>query len=393
LRPGRRRRAPGGPTSRPSAGYGVWRWFLLRISILRNADGTPYGGIGACSDITERRQAAEAQQTLLQRLRDSEQLFRDLADSVPQLVWIADHDGSASWYNRRWYSYTGMSAEESAGRGWMKAVHPDHVDRVVESLQQAGDTGEPLEVTFRMRSAEGHYRWFMARSLPSKDAEGRVTRMFGTSTDVTEQMEAQELLDTLLKEVSHRVKNSLALVSGLLMLQARSGDEVSRKALEDASLRVHAVARVHDLLWRHAGTREIDLEPFLDGLCEAVAAAAPRHHTTCSAAPARVSADLAVPIGVLVNELLTNAYKYAYPEGAEGEVRLSGTRAAEDRYRLEVADRGVGLPTGFDLARTGNSLGLRVITSLAAQLRGDLTVGSAEPGARFAIEFPIQQGT
>ena len=94
-------------------------------------------------------------------------------------------------------------------------------------------------------------------------------------------------------------------------------------------------------------------------------------------------------IGVLLNELLTNAYKYAYPQGAEGEVQVRGSRTADGRYRLEVADFGRGLPPGFDMAKARHSLGMRVISSLAAQLGGEVDAASTTPGARFTLTFPL----
>src|SRR6516165_5516259 len=97
-------------------------------------------------------------------LRDGEQLFRELAEFVPQIVWVADRDGSVYWCNQLWYRYTGMSAEESAGGGWVKAVHPDHADHVLRSVQHALDTGEPFEAIFLMRSATGDYRWVISRA-------------------------------------------------------------------------------------------------------------------------------------------------------------------------------------------------------------------------------------
>jgi two-component sensor histidine kinase len=92
----------------------------------------------------------------------------------------------------------------------------------------------------------------------------------------------------------------------------------------------------------------------------------------------------------LLNELLTNAYKHAYPEEAKGEVRVQGSRAADGRYRLEVADFGRGLPPGFDIAKSRNSLGTRVIASLTAQLDGELDAASTTPGARFTLTFPLK---
>jgi PAS domain S-box-containing protein len=337
---------------------------IIKAAPIHNAAADLIGAIATVRDV-RRAKALE------RSLRDSEQLFRALADSVPNLVWIADRKGSVYWYNQNWYRYTGMSMEESAGLGWLKPIHPDHAEHVFKSVQHALDTGEPFEDTFLMRSAKGHYRWFISRALPSKDAEGQVTRWFGANTDVTEQVEAQELLRTLLKEVTHRVKNSLALVSSLLKLQARTLESDARHALQEASRRVIAVASVHDQLWRSAEVRDIDLQPFLSDLCSKIAEAAPGHKTVWRIEPAVVSTELAVPIGLFINELLTNAYKYAYPEGEEGEVRILGTCEPEGRYRLEVSDSGRGLPAGFGPAKTenrGKCLGMQVITSLAQQL-------------------------
>jgi two-component sensor histidine kinase len=221
-------------------------------------------------------------------------------------------------------------------------------------------------------------------------ARPRVTRWFGTNTDITEKQEAQEFQALLMREISHRVKNSLALVSAFLNLQARTLEGESRCALHDAASRVHAVATVHDQLWRQADARDVDLQPFLQSLAAALAEGAPRHRTTAEVEPTVVSADIAVPVGLLVNELVTNAYKYAYPDGQPGEVQILGARAGDGRYVIEVVDRGRGLPPGFDLSRAGSSLGMRVISTLAKQLDGEVSASSAEPGARFALSFPVK---
>jgi PAS domain S-box-containing protein len=363
---------------------GVWRWFLLRASAVRDRIGQVVKGIGICIDIDDARRAEE-------QLRESEEQFRNLADSLPQLAWMADAKGWIYWYNRRWYEYTGTTAERMEGWGWTEVHHPDHITRVIERIQRAWDTGEPWEDTFPLRGADGRYRWFLSRAEPLKDSEGRVLRWFGTNTDITEKQKLEDLQKTLIHEISHRVKNSLALVSSLLGLQARTLEGSPRKALEDASLRVHAIAKVHDQLWRQEDAREVDLAPFIRNLVESIAAAAPRHQTIVEAAPARISADLAAPVGLLLNELLTNAYKYAYPENVSGEVRVEGVNMTDGRYRLDVVDFGCGLPPGFDLAKSRESLGMRVITSLAKQLDGHIEATSAASGARFTLIFPVDE--
>ncbi|HVJ01389.1 MAG TPA: PAS domain-containing protein [Sphingomonas sp.] len=356
---------------------GVWRWFQLRITAIRNAAGKVEKGIGVCTDIDDAKRA--------------ESDLRAMADSLPQLAWMADENGWIDWYNQRWYEYTGTTPEEVVGWGWRKVHHPDHVDRVVKRIKHSWATGELWEDIFPLRRADGEYRWFLSRALPIRDSDGRVVRWFGTNTDITEQREREDFQKLLMGEISHRVKNSLALVSALLNLQARSlQDDDTREALEDASSRVLSVATVHDQLWRQADARAVDLAPFLSNLATTMAASAPSHTTRAEVDPAIVSADMAVPIGLFVNELVTNAYKHAYPAGEEGEVRIIGKRLAKGRYRLEVSDSGGGLPDGFDLDRARSSLGIRVITSLARQLGGELEVSSADPGACFALTFALK---
>lgn len=365
---------------------GEYRWLLGRAHPVRNEAGEIIRWMGTCTDIDAAKRA-EAE------LRESEEQFRTMADALPQLAWMADEKGWIYWYNRRWYEYTGTSLEEMQGWGWRKVHHPDHVDRVVERIQHSWETGEPWEDTFPLRGADGQYRWFLSRATPLRDAEGRVTRWFGTNTDITARQKVEEFQSLLIREISHRVKNSLSLVSALLNLQARALPDASRNALEDAASRVHAVATVHDQLFRQTDAREIHLQPFLTNLAAAIAASAPEHETIVKVEPATVSADVAVPIGLLVNELVTNAYKYAYPQGEEGNVRIKGELHDDGRYEIQVSDSGVGLPNGFDLARPGESLGMKVITSLAKQLGGELVAGSAKPGARFSVAFPIGHPT
>lgn len=363
-------------------GDGAWRWFMLRVAPIREAQGAVERGIGVFTDIDDAKHAES-------ELRAREEQFRTMADSLPQLAWIADEKGWIYWYNRRWYEYTGTTFDQMAGWGWRSVHHPEHVDRVVERIQHSWDTGEPWEDTFPLRGADGQYRWFLSHAEPIRDADGRVIRWFGTNTDITERQKREDFQKLLIHEISHRVKNSLALVSGLLHLQSKSLEGAPRAALEDAASRVRAVATVHDQLWRQADAREIDLAPFLSSLGAALAPSAPQHATIVEVEPAVVSADVAVPIGLLVNELVTNAYKYAYAGDEQGEVRITGTHAADGTYQLEVSDAGRGLPDGFALAGSRTSLGMRVVSNLARQLRGELTAGASGPGARFILTFPL----
>jgi len=127
-----------------------------------------------------------------QELQASESQFRTLANSIPQLAWIADPDGSVFWYNQRWYDYTGSNREEMRGQGWQKLVHPDHLARVRAGIERSWKSDNSWEDTFPLRGQDGEYRWFLSRAIPIHEATGRIVRWFGTNTDVTEQKLAQQ---------------------------------------------------------------------------------------------------------------------------------------------------------------------------------------------------------
>lgn len=135
-------------------------------------------------DLSERQRYEEA-------LKDSEARFRDMADNLLQFAWMADPKGWIFWYNRRWFDYAGTTLEQMQGWGWKAVHHPDHVDRVVARIQRSWDTGEIWDDTFPLRGRDGQYRWFLSRAVPIRDADGNITRWFGTNTDITELREAE----------------------------------------------------------------------------------------------------------------------------------------------------------------------------------------------------------
>ena len=142
-----------------------------------------------------------------------ERQFRILANSISQLAWMADGKGYIFWYNDRWYEYTGTTLEEMQGWGWQKVHHPDEVGRVVERIKIAFATGEPWDDTFPLRSKTGEYRWFLSRALPIFDADGKVSRWFGTNTDITEQRELEHALRASRDELERKVTDRTAELS------------------------------------------------------------------------------------------------------------------------------------------------------------------------------------
>jgi two-component sensor histidine kinase len=196
----------------------------------------------------------------------------------------------------------------------------------------------------------------------------------------------------LTREMSHRVKNSLTSVVGLLRVQARSAQSAEvRSALEDASLRVDTIAQVHDHLWRSSHVGFVELSDFMSELCKKLGGTMRGHVLRSHADPMLISADHAIPLGLLINELVTNAVKYAYPDGT-GRIDISAREIA-GHLRVDISDYGVGLPADFDIDQPRHSLGFKVVNGLIRQLQGQLTISASEPsGASFSLDLPILPG-
>jgi two-component sensor histidine kinase len=197
--------------------------------------------------------------------------------------------------------------------------------------------------------------------------------------------EALEHQNVLTQEISHRVKNSLAIVAGLLQVQSRSTTipEVHR-ALTDAQSRVLTIAEMHDRLWRTEDVHNLDLQQFLTGLCENFSGIGIGGVLTCEAPSVMIPTDDAIPLGLLINELITNAVKYASAQKPD-DIRVRVTSSGQV-LRLEVRDRGPGLSTDWQ-EKQSDSLGMKLISRLSRQLGGKPEWQDALPGTRFVLEF------
>jgi diguanylate cyclase (GGDEF)-like protein/PAS domain S-box-containing protein len=140
--------------------------------------------------------------------KESEQLFRTLAEAVPQITWAAYSDGAHEFFGTRWYDYTGLTAEQSRGSGWKTAVHPDDVATIDSTWKDSSASGKPYEIEYRFRSAEGLYRWFLGRANPIRDEHGVIVKWFGTCTDIEEQKHNQQVLEDEIRQRTEQLADA-----------------------------------------------------------------------------------------------------------------------------------------------------------------------------------------
>ncbi|QYG06992.1 ATP-binding protein [Janthinobacterium sp. PAMC25594] len=193
------------------------RW--LEVRIFPSSEGlTTY-----IQDISQRKAAEES-------LRHSEEDLRALANSIPQLAWIASFDGTIAWYNQRWHDYTGTSAEQMAGDGWSIAYDARYLPPMLQAWKTALRDGTPFEMEFPIRGADGQYRWFLTRANPVRDRGGQLLRWFGTSTDVDQVKRAQEALrdETRVLELLNNTGAALASTLDLPALLQETVDAATR---------------------------------------------------------------------------------------------------------------------------------------------------------------------
>jgi two-component sensor histidine kinase len=243
--------------------------------------------------------------------------------------------------------------------------------------------------------------WAQWVTEPVRDETGQLRGVAKVLRDETERQRAEEALrhslaekEELLKEVHHRVKNNLQVITSLINLQANQVEDERVLALFDETRnRVYSIATIHELIYRSASFAAIDLGDYARQLVPELVrfyGADDRVRVDVQGDGAQLELERAVPFGLLLNELVSNVCKHAFPEGRRGTLAVSLTRRGDEMV-LEVVDTGVGLPEGFDYRRA-SSLGLQLVHGLALQLEGSLTLRSG-PGTTVKVTMPARIGT
>jgi PAS domain S-box-containing protein len=356
---------------------------------VRDSDGTIVAAVGVVYDVTERTRHDEA-------LRESEARFRMAVEAGGLATWEIDLVQGTTQIDAAFAKLLGLPPETFAGsREQGRAlVHPDDQPAARRDVEAAIAAKGPFQNEYRSITTDGRVLWLACHGRVVVDAAGNPQRVVGVVSDVTARRNREEVLrealaarELLLLEADHRIKNSLQLICSILTLQRTRLDTPDLRAvLDDAITRVLAVAEAHRALHQSTDLCTVDFGTMLNDLCRHAATLSPAiAFTTLCPAPIKLDTERAIPLGLMVSELLTNAAKYAY--GAEGgPVRLSAA-AAGGVITITVADRGRGIAR----AAGEPGLGSRIIASMARQIGATVQTASSPEGTVVTLTFAQQE--
>jgi two-component sensor histidine kinase len=257
------------------------------------------------------------------------------------------------------------------------------------------------DIEHRFRGTDGQWHHVLARGVPVRNEQGEIISWAGINLDITELKQAEEQIkaslaekEVMLREIHHRVKNNLQVISSLVSLQSDSlADERMRAVFADVRDRVRAMALVHEKLYQTGDLALLNFADYAAGLLQHLwrshGALAGKVRLNLAVTPVALPIEAAVPFGLILNELAGNALKHAFPDNSGGEVTVGLEHdPATGAVGLRVSDNGVGLPADLDW-RQSSSLGLRLVKMLAGQLRGTVETGTG-PGAEFRVTFYLK---
>jgi PAS domain S-box-containing protein len=374
-------------------------------------------------DITERREIVDALNQI-----DERRLYT-LERLSPVGIFRTDAEGRCTYVNRTWRELAGLSLSQSLGEGWVAAVEPPDRKRVRRRWDESLQRRAPFKIEYRLRGRTsepdgkrksparqprwGATAWVLAHALPELDAAGHLVGYIGTVTDISERRRAEVVLrraqvtlrqsearyrataiarETLLREVHHRVKNNLQIVASLLMLQlGHVKDPHVRVLVGESQARIEAIALVHEKLCQSEDLTRVDLGSYIAKVVDGVRASFGSQGrdilVTVTTDRVLVASDTAVNCGLIVNELVSNALKHAFPRRKQGRVIVSLHQPHRDEVVLRISDDGVGMDPAIGLDSV-HTLGLQLVRHLTEQLGGAITV-ERDLGTQFSLRFTI----
>ncbi len=342
---------------------------------IRSPKGYVAGSVLVFRDITKEHR-------LLQNLKESETRFRTVANVAPVMIWISGLDKKCNWFNQTWLDFTGNPMEKEIGDGWADGVHPDDIQECLQTYISNFDERTPFQMSYRLMNKKKEWRWIQDNGIPITDERGVFMGYIGSCVDITEPKIAVETLakdleerESLFKELQHRVKNSMSMIGSIIEIEAnRTPDNRVREILENIVNRIHSVGNLYDLLYTSGNSHKVRLARYvkriMDTLFEAFIVDKKRISVNYEIEDLEIEAKSAVPIGIIINELITNILKYAFPKSQGGNIWIR-LYQENKTIHLTVSDDGVPFPEDFDVL-SSPGLGLQLVQLLVRQLKGSI---------------------
>lgn len=356
-------------------GYPEDTWYTFSYSPLHDDDGRIAGMFCTTMETTGQVLAERA-------LRENEGRFRALLDAAPAMMWVTDRNGDCTHLNQGWYAFTGQTPATGLGHGWLDAVHPADRPAAERKFEDAIRTKSPLRLDYRMRHADGTWRYAIDAAQPRLAEDGTYLGHVGSVLDITDRRQAEERQTLLAREVDHRAKNVLAVVQA--MIRMTQADDVDSYALALQG-RVAALARAHTLLaadrWAAA-----DLGALLAGELTAFLGEERAVRVVLTGPTVALPPGTAQPLTMIVHELATNAFKHGALSAQTGRLEVCWS-VQDGRLRLDWTERG-----GPALAGAPQRLGFgtRVLDgTVRRQLGGRLQLDWRAEGLACRLEVPL----
>jgi len=334
-------------------------------------------------------------------LEVAEARYRALVEQIPAVTFMASLDGGLNevYVSPQIEGLLGFAQEEwmSSPVLWFRQLHPDDVELWNQEFARGCSTGGPFRAECRFVARDGSVVWVHGEARLIRDEHGRPVLLQGVAFDITESKRAEEIVkaslrekEILLKEIHHRVKNNLQITSSLLRLQAaRIPSPAAKQLLRESQDRIRSMALVHEMLYRSHDLARIDFGEYARSLVQqllrsyGVDMRQVKH--AIEVEHGMLGVDEAVPCGLIINELVANSLKHAFPSNRTGRIWVR-MDADERRCTLRVGDDGVGIPDDMDFRQT-QTLGLQLVRTLTDQLEGTISL-SRQPGTEFTVSFP-----
>jgi PAS domain S-box-containing protein len=322
-------------------------------------------------------------------LADSEVKFRTLADTMPQMVWSTLPDGFHDYYNARWYEFTGVPDGSTDGEGWNGMFHADDQERAWATWRHSLATGEPYQIEYRLRHHSGEYRWTLGRALPIRDDGGHILRWIGTCTDIHDSRLAAEERELVAQELSHRIKNIFAVLTGIVSLSARGQPEI-RPFADQLRQRIFALGEAHDFvrpqnyLVASPGGQGM-LSALVDRLMRAYEDETGQGRVRYSGQDTAIDDAAATPLALLFHELATNSAKYGALSRPDGWVELTGRNDDEQFHLIWKEHGGPDVVEPVKLGGFGSKL---IELSVTGQMRGEIERVWESDGLKVELALP-----